>query len=198
MDQIIRGLASSDIQKDVLSHMDADSLTLETLLTFVEGKESGQASQGLLYSGAGSGNVVNTDKKCGFCGDSHQRGRKFCKAADFKCDCGRTGHFDKMCRSKDKPVQVEMKAAKKDTKKVESSEQVEASWGYPDSNWACQVDIEQTFKLPECISFIENKESQSYLNSFNSNHSKAKREIKRNKIAGAPQPWQSKKGNQNK
>ena len=73
MDQIIRGLAQSDIQKDVLSHIDGDNLTLEKLLTFVEGKESGQASQGLLSSGVGSGNVVNTDKKCGFCGESHQR-----------------------------------------------------------------------------------------------------------------------------
>ena len=67
MDQVIRGLSNSEIQKDVLSQLDADNLTLEKLLTFVEGKESGQASQGLL-----SGFAVNPDKKCGFCGDSHK------------------------------------------------------------------------------------------------------------------------------
>ena len=38
MDQVIRGLSNSEIQKDVLSQLDADNLTLEKLLTFVEGK----------------------------------------------------------------------------------------------------------------------------------------------------------------
>ena len=94
VDQVIRGLANPEIQKDVLSLSEADNLSLDKLLIFVEGKESGQARQGLLAGGAlGTGNVVNPDKKCGFCGDFHKRGKKFCKAADHKCDCGKIGHF---------------------------------------------------------------------------------------------------------
>ena len=143
MDQVIRGLSNPEIQKDVLSHMDADTLTLEKLLTFVEGKESGQASQGLLSSAVGIGNAVIPDKNCGFCGESHKLGRKFCKAGNHKCDCSRTGHFPKMCRSKDKPVKVEDRSShdQKDNKKAKATEKVEATWGIPDSTWACQVDI---------------------------------------------------------
>ena len=53
LDQVIAGLADLEIQKDVLSHPDAANMNLEKLLKFVEGKESGQASQGLM-----SGNLV--------------------------------------------------------------------------------------------------------------------------------------------
>ena len=45
LDQVIRDLCNPEIQMYVLSHMDADTLTLEKLLTFLDGKESGQASQ---------------------------------------------------------------------------------------------------------------------------------------------------------
>ena len=48
MDQVIAGLVDIEIQRDVLSHPDGSTMTLETLLTFVEGKESGQVSQGLM------------------------------------------------------------------------------------------------------------------------------------------------------
>ena len=37
-------------------------------------------------------------------------------------------------------------------------QQVEAAWGYPDGNWACQVDLEKRFELPGSINFIENKD----------------------------------------
>ena len=43
-DQLIRGLADSEIQKDVLNHTDSDTMDLETLLKYIEGKESGRAS----------------------------------------------------------------------------------------------------------------------------------------------------------
>ena len=43
-DQLIRGLADSEIQKDVLNHTDSDTMNLETLLKYIEGKESGRAS----------------------------------------------------------------------------------------------------------------------------------------------------------
>ena len=45
MDQVIACLAEQDIQKDVLSHPEASTMTLDMLLTFIEGKESGRASQ---------------------------------------------------------------------------------------------------------------------------------------------------------
>ena len=53
-DQVIAGLAEGEIQKDVLSHPEAATMNLEKRLQFVEGKESGQASQGLM-----SGNMVS-------------------------------------------------------------------------------------------------------------------------------------------
>ena len=51
MDQVIAGIADHEIQKDVLSHPEAAILTLEKLLLFIEGKESGQTSQGLISGG---------------------------------------------------------------------------------------------------------------------------------------------------
>lgn len=51
MDQIIRGLSDPEIQKDVLSHTESDTMDLETLIKYVEGKESGLASQGLMGGG---------------------------------------------------------------------------------------------------------------------------------------------------
>lgn len=56
MDQLTAGLADTEIQKDVLSHTEADTWDLEKLLKYVEGKESGLAGQGLM-SGSGSGGV---------------------------------------------------------------------------------------------------------------------------------------------
>ena len=52
MDQVIAGLADPEIRRDVPSHPNAKDLTLETLLIFIEGKESGQESQGLLADGS--------------------------------------------------------------------------------------------------------------------------------------------------
>ena len=88
MDQAIAGLADIEIQKDVLSHQDACTMTLEKLLLFVEGKASGQASQGLM-----AGNAVNDISrklKCRFCGKNHPRGKQHCKVAGKKCEkCGK-------------------------------------------------------------------------------------------------------------
>ena len=85
MDKVIKGFSNTEIQRDVLSHIDANNMTLETLLTFVEGKESGQASQGLLSNDAAAGNAVNpVNSSCGFCGENHRRWIKFCKAAKHK------------------------------------------------------------------------------------------------------------------
>ena len=48
VDQILRGLANTEIQKDVLR---SEKMNLEKLLLFVEGKESSYASQGLMTNG---------------------------------------------------------------------------------------------------------------------------------------------------
>ena len=76
VDQVIRGLANQEIQKDVLS---SDPMDLEKLLLFVEGKESGLASQGLMIGTSGAASVVqpaaNTEdvkkpEKCRTCDTS--------------------------------------------------------------------------------------------------------------------------------
>ena len=121
MDQIITGLADLEIQKDVLSHTDADTMDLETLLKFIEGKESGLASQGLM-SGSGGVSAVRPgqgqgqghgqghgqgQKRCRWCGDKHPRGPDNCKARGATCQtCGMTGHFSKVCLSRKKKSQV--------------------------------------------------------------------------------------------
>ena len=179
IDQVIRGLANAEIQRDVLSHLDADKLTLDKLLTFIEGKESGEASQGLLAnSTVGVSNAVIPDKKCSYCGDSHKRGKKFCKAANFKCDCGKIGHFAKVCRSKGKTLKNgpnESECSAQDDKK----EQVEAAWGVPDGHWACQIDVEQLIKLPESLDFIENRNTELYTNYLNANEILKKKQAQR-------------------
>ena len=78
MDQVITGLADTEIQKDVLSHPDQATMNLEKLLQFVEGKESGQASQGMLSGG--SVNLVTKPMKCRFCGSNHSSVQILCKS----------------------------------------------------------------------------------------------------------------------
>ena len=88
MDQVIAGLADLEIQKDVLSYPDGASLDLEKLLKFVEGKEAGRASQGLM-----SGNLVgDVDRKvkCAYCDSFHVKGKQHCKAPGKQCEkCGK-------------------------------------------------------------------------------------------------------------
>ena len=135
-------------------------MDLEKLLLFVEGKESGQASQGLL-SGGGTGGAVHAVKtvKCKFCGSSHDRGKQFCKAADKKCDkCGKMNHLAAVCRSESSqensnPKDKDKKAAW--VKSASNAEHVDAAWGqgYPDSNWACEVSCGDDVKPPSWGSF---------------------------------------------
>ena len=100
-DQVVFGLADPEIQRDVLAHEDADKITLDKLLTFVEGKESSQTSQGLM--GGGPAPMARIDPrplKCRWCGDNHPRGKSNCKAPGHKCSkCQKMGHFEKVCRS---------------------------------------------------------------------------------------------------
>ena len=101
MDQVINGLADPEIQRDVLSHAEADTMTLEKLLVFVEGKESGLTSQGLMNTRVPASNSEVRPVKCRWCGESHNRGKINCKAPGHTCKkCGKIGHFEKVCRSK--------------------------------------------------------------------------------------------------
>ena len=144
MDQVIAGLADTEIQKDVLSHPDAATMDLDKLLQFVEGKESGQASQGLL-----SGSVVGAVKqlKCKFCGSYHDKGRQFCKAAGKKCDkCGKMNHLAAVCRSRvgqDTSTDYRKDKTGTQARQDSSSEHVDAAW---DGNWACSVSHTDTTK----------------------------------------------------
>ena len=126
IDQVIRGLSDSEIQKDVLAR---DRMDLEDLLKYVEGKESALTSQGLLSGdalvaanheqrreqrrgqrGGQRGGQQGEQRRgqehrdrCSWCGGPAHISRKDCKALDSECDtCGKIGHFSKVCRGNSK------------------------------------------------------------------------------------------------
>ena len=164
MDQVIAGIADLEIQKDVLSHPDASDLCLEKLLVFIEGKESGQTSLGLISCGtvAASSNVIEKpkDRKCRYCGDVHELGKKNCKAAGTECSkCGRKDHFSKVRRS---------------SKKNEVGNAVKSEKVAVEANWACGVNIALDPEIQNSdatYQFYENKKSDSYTSSFSSDNS---------------------------
>ena len=200
-DQVIAGIADSEIQKDVLSHPEAKVFDLEKLLSFIEGKESGMTSQGLM-----SGNKVESVtepikkvKNCKFCGDSHIFGKKNCKAAGKECvNCGKKDHLAKVCRS-----------SKKSEAKVEAAEgagtQVQAgAQRVADSNWACGAlqgeEVDHCFTSYQNSQhgfYNENKTFDTYTPCFYSD--KNYEEVLKNKEKrGATHPGFIKRGNKNK
>ena len=57
--------------------------------------------------GAARGGAARTQKKCSFCGGSHDRGKDKCPAYGKKCNnCQRQNHFAKVCKMKQKVNRV--------------------------------------------------------------------------------------------
>ena len=125
-DVLIRGLADSDIQMDLLGDKNQD-MTLEEVLKFVEAKEAGKRSASRLQEPCAAEAISSTYQRkrretpiphekssqdpCGYCG-KHGHGkssplrirRKECPAYGHKCQsCTRYHHLESVCRSKDKP-----------------------------------------------------------------------------------------------
>ena len=97
-------------------------MDLETLLKYIEGKESGRASHKLL-SGGGSAAAVQPGQgqapgqgKCRWCGEKHPKGKEHCKAVGQTCSsCGRSDHLSKVCRSSNKSAKKQSAAATADS-----------------------------------------------------------------------------------
>ena len=85
-DQVIGGLTDREIKTDVLSHGEVNTWSLKALLDFIEGKEVGKISAGLLGTKAHQMNEVTGKKK-----ESYRR-----EAAGPRCrDCNRSHGRDK-------------------------------------------------------------------------------------------------------
>ena len=108
--QLIRGLQDCEIQERILAELASKDMTLLEVIKICEAVESGKRSSGALsrsgtlsriYSEKGA---KETKKKCAFCGEAWHTGpnwRASCKASTVSCnECGKKGHFGKMCRSK--------------------------------------------------------------------------------------------------
>ena len=186
MDQLIAGIADLEIQKDVLSHPEAENLNLEKLLVFVEGKESGQTSLGLISGGSTTVAAYNEkdkprERKCRFCGEVHVLGKKNCKAAGQECSkCGKKDHLAKVCRS---------------VRKTESSNKADGVAA--DANWACSVfpdvDPYSQYLDDDTNQFYENKNSDIYKTSFLTKQS-SKEEFQTLKKIGDTHPGPFRRG----
>ena len=126
-DCVIRGISDDDIRLDVLGNQNQD-MELETLLSFIESKESGKRSLAQLVnspatntalsqyrksSNAQSVNKSTPSKLCQYCGTSgHGDGSNLCLRRE-KCtaygqictSCNRRNHSSSVCRSKNKTHQ---------------------------------------------------------------------------------------------
>ena len=112
--QIVRGLANSDIKDIVLSEEDK---TLEDLIKFIEGKESGKR-YGKLLTNSGKISRLQVSaasgearEKCCYCGKpGHQKNapasvrKEKCPAFGTKCaKCDRDNHWAVVCKSAKNP-----------------------------------------------------------------------------------------------
>jgi len=98
-EQLIKGLVSEEIQREVMSHKTIDTMDVDQLIVYIEGKEAGQTSQLLLGRVSAS---EAREKVCKFCGKSHKWGRRFCKANGHTCQkCKKADHFEAYCPAKE-------------------------------------------------------------------------------------------------
>ena len=181
IDQIISGIADLEIQKDVLSNPEAKNFDLEKLLAFIEGKESGQTSQGLIVGAKVDAVIERKAKRCKFCGDAHVWGKKNCKAAGKTCDkCGKRDHLSKVCKSSKKNVE--------EVPKIEASfEQLQVKTDATvESNWACGALSGEDFVNESFQSFenehlgfdVDNKNEDIYSTYFNSTREKINKKVR--------------------
>ena len=142
--QVVTGMANHTHQRDVLAHPEGNTITLDKLLVYIEGKEQAERSQGLLAGSGFEAKKVDTEKapggsgaikkmitNCRWCGDKHQAGKANCKAADKQCDhCGKHGHLKKVCRKKQEEDKVttdtKVKVVEDSSKQQENA--VDAHW----------------------------------------------------------------------
>ena len=154
-DQAIAGLVDQTVKTDVLSHDKVNEWTLEELLHFVEGREAGKMSVGLL-GGKEPVGAVNQKKpearnrpthqaRCPKCDRGHNKD-KVCPADNLECfNCGLKGHVARVCRKK------KTGGAKSVEEKKDASEDKEEVGGVmADNHWLCNVN------------FIGNKDNSLY------------------------------------
>ena len=143
-DVLIRGLADSEIQMDLLGDKNQD-MTLEEVLKFVEAKEAGKRSASRLQEPCAAEAISSTYQRkrkgtptppekppqdtCGYCGKIghgksaplHTR-KKECPAYGHKCQsCARYHHHESVCRRKDKPKSCHKGASSRDTDDCEGA-----------------------------------------------------------------------------
>ena len=168
-DQVMSGLVDQDIKTAVLSHRLINNWTLDELVLYVESKEAGKLSLGMMSGSAsrvddkkqppGSASRVDDKKqskeRCKNCNRFHGR-EKECPAKSLRCfNCDNTGHVSACCRKEKKP-------ARKEAAKVVDTEKEGDTAGAVstvDSHWICNVSGSD---------FYENKQDTKYSKHFSS------------------------------
>ena len=129
-DQVMSGPVDQDIKTAVLSHRLINNWTLDELVLYVESKEAGKLSLGMMSGSAsrvddkkqipGSASRVDDKKqskkiedgkvtkdKCRNCNRFHGR-EKECPAKSLRCfNCDNTGHVSACCRKEKKTARKE-------------------------------------------------------------------------------------------
>lgn len=140
MDQIVLGIHSDSTRQRLWTE---DQLNLEKTIKICRAAERANKQINELQNVPSTSTAVNAvatnDKKykCSRCGNMH--GKKQCPAYKKKCGkCERTGHFDKMCRSKSSKnpkSDKKVNAVQRDTDSDASENTEEYRVGAVTENW---------------------------------------------------------------